>query len=92
LILTDSRSSPPEPPERLIEITMAEKEEKIVKEKEVEEDAPHAAFRAVMEAYKKQNPAKWEVKRAAMEAKYKKKLAFGLTEGKPDGSIIVVGE
>lgn len=67
---------------------MAEKEEKVVKE--VAEDAAHVAFRAVIEAYKKQNPEKYEIKKAALEAKLKQKLTFGLTEGKPDGSIVVV--
>lgn len=72
---------------------MAKEKDEIVEEKvEVKEDAPHAAFRAVIEDYKKRNPAKYELKKAAFEAKLKKKLAFGLTEGKPDGSIIVVGE
>lgn len=65
-------------------------EKDVVEEKVVKEDAPHAAFRAVIEAYKKQNPEKYELKKASFEAKMKKKLAFGLTEGKPDGSIIVV--
>lgn len=56
---------------------------------EVEEDAPHKAYRQMIEDYKKQNPKKYEQKKEAFERKLKAKLAFVVTpEGKPlDGSI-----
>lgn len=51
---------------------------------EVEEDAPHKAFRAMMEAYAIQNPVKFASKKAEFERKLAGKLAFGMA---PDGSL-----
>lgn len=71
---------------------MAKEIDEVKEEKAPKSDPAREAFLKVIEDYKKRNPEKYEIKKAAFEAKLKKKLAFGLTEGVPDGSIIVVGE
>lgn len=52
---------------------------------QAEEDAPHKAFRAMMEAYAVQNPVKFASKKEEFERKLAGKLAFGMA---PDGSLL----
>ncbi len=53
-------------------------------EEEVEEDAPHKAFREMMAAYEIQNPKKFASKKEEFARKLAGKLAFGMA---PDGSL-----